>query len=177
MTPPTSRGSSWILAGFSSEGLGDVVRPRFGTIVGISDGVGDGSAEGEGVGEMEGEGVGDGTDEGDGEGSSPGSFARTGTAPTGSRATATIAKQVSRNPIARRGIDPPSLDVLRTTYGEGEGFAGYEDRSLVYQRLLRELIEAQRSVIVRLRNEGAISNDVMHRIERDLDLEETRLGS
>lgn len=65
----------------------------------------------------------------------------------------------------------------RTTDGKGEGFAGYEDRSLVYQRLLRELIEAQRSVIVRLRNEGAISNDVMHRIERDLDLEETRLGS
>jgi Na+/H+ antiporter len=54
---------------------------------------------------------------------------------------------------------------------------GYEDRSLAYQRLLRELIEAQRAVIVRLRNEGAISNDAMHRIERDLDLEETRLGS
>lgn len=32
-------------------------------------------------------------------------------------------------------------------------------------------------MIVRLRNEGAISNDAMHRIERDLDLEETRLGS
>jgi Na+/H+ antiporter len=55
--------------------------------------------------------------------------------------------------------------------------AGYEDRSLAYQRLLRELIEAQRSAIVRLRNAGAISNDVMHRVERDLDLEETRLGS
>ena len=31
---------------------------------------------------------------------------------------------------------------------------GYEDRSLAYQRLLRELIDAQRAVIVRLRNEG-----------------------
>jgi CPA1 family monovalent cation:H+ antiporter len=28
---------------------------------------------------------------------------------------------------------------------------------------------------VLLRNEGGISNDVMHRIERELDLEESRL--
>jgi hypothetical protein len=41
--------------------------------------------------------------------------------------------------------------------------------------LLLGLIEAQGDVIVRLRNEGTISNDVMHRIERELDLEESRL--
>jgi CPA1 family monovalent cation:H+ antiporter len=52
---------------------------------------------------------------------------------------------------------------------------GTEDRSLAYQRLLRELLEAQRHAIVRLRNQGVISNDVMHRIERELDLEDTRL--
>jgi Na+/H+ antiporter len=52
---------------------------------------------------------------------------------------------------------------------------GYEERSLAYQRVVRELIDAQRLAIVRLRNEGAISNDVMHRIERDLDLEDSRL--
>ena len=52
---------------------------------------------------------------------------------------------------------------------------GYEDRSLAYQRLVRELLEAQRRAIVGLRNQGAISNDVMHRIERDLDLEDSRL--
>jgi Na+/H+ antiporter len=52
---------------------------------------------------------------------------------------------------------------------------GYEERSLHYQRLVRELLEAQRRAIVRLRNEGAISNDVMHRVERDLDLEDSRL--
>jgi monovalent cation/hydrogen antiporter len=28
---------------------------------------------------------------------------------------------------------------------------------------------------VRLRNQGEISNEVMHRIERDLDLEDSRL--
>jgi monovalent cation/hydrogen antiporter len=52
---------------------------------------------------------------------------------------------------------------------------GAEDRSLAYQRLLRELLEAQRRAIVRLRNEGQISSDVMHRIERELDLEDSRL--
>ncbi|HEV8652373.1 MAG TPA: Na+/H+ antiporter [Actinomycetes bacterium] len=52
---------------------------------------------------------------------------------------------------------------------------GYEDRSLAYQRLVRELLEAQRHAIVRLRNQGAISSDVMHRVERDLDLEDSRL--
>jgi monovalent cation/hydrogen antiporter len=52
---------------------------------------------------------------------------------------------------------------------------GTEDRSLAYQRLVRELLEAQRHAIVRLRNQGVISNDVMHRIERELDLEDTRL--
>ena len=52
---------------------------------------------------------------------------------------------------------------------------GAEDRSLAYQRLVRELLQAQRRAIVRLRNQGTISNDVMHRIERELDLEDTRL--
>jgi Na+/H+ antiporter len=52
---------------------------------------------------------------------------------------------------------------------------GYQDRSLAYQRLVRELLEAQRREIVRLRNQGQISNEVMHRIERDLDLEDARL--
>ena len=52
---------------------------------------------------------------------------------------------------------------------------GYEDRSLAYQQLLRELLVAQRLALVRLRNEGVISSEVMRRVERDLDLEESRL--
>jgi monovalent cation/hydrogen antiporter len=52
---------------------------------------------------------------------------------------------------------------------------GAEDQSLAYQRLVRELLMAQRHAIVRLRNQGTISNEVMHRIERELDLEDTRL--
>jgi monovalent cation/hydrogen antiporter len=52
---------------------------------------------------------------------------------------------------------------------------GYEDRSQAYQRLVREVLEAQRAAVVALRNDGTISNDVMHRIERELDLEDERL--
>jgi monovalent cation/hydrogen antiporter len=52
---------------------------------------------------------------------------------------------------------------------------GFEDRSIAYQRLMHDLYDAQRQVLLRLRNEGRISNDVMHRIERELDLEESRL--
>jgi CPA1 family monovalent cation:H+ antiporter len=52
---------------------------------------------------------------------------------------------------------------------------GYEDRSVAYQRLMHLVYDAQRDTLVRLRNEGRISNDVMHRIERELDLEESRL--
>lgn len=52
---------------------------------------------------------------------------------------------------------------------------GIEDRSIAYQRLLRDLYTAQRRALVELRNSGEISNPVMHRIERELDLEEARL--
>jgi NhaP-type Na+/H+ or K+/H+ antiporter len=53
--------------------------------------------------------------------------------------------------------------------------AGLEDRSAAYQRLLRELLRAQRITLLELRHEGVIGDETMHRIERDLDLEESRM--
>ncbi len=50
-----------------------------------------------------------------------------------------------------------------------------EARSANYQRLRRELLEAERAAIVGLRRAGVINDDVMHRLERDLDLEDARL--
>jgi Na+/H+ antiporter len=50
-----------------------------------------------------------------------------------------------------------------------------EERSLAYQRVRRELLEAERSAVVALRNEGRIADEVMHRVQRDLDLEDSRL--
>jgi CPA1 family monovalent cation:H+ antiporter len=64
---------------------------------------------------------------------------------------------------------------LEVRAGEADGDEDYEHRSLKYQKMVREVIAAQREAVVALRNEGTISNDVMHRIERELDLEEERL--
>jgi monovalent cation/hydrogen antiporter len=52
---------------------------------------------------------------------------------------------------------------------------GVEERSANYQRLMVELLLAQRQRLIQLRDEGIIGDDAMHRIERDLDLEESRL--
>jgi len=52
---------------------------------------------------------------------------------------------------------------------------GYEERSAAYQRFRRELLGAEREALLRLRREGRISDRVRRRVERDLDLEETRL--
>jgi monovalent cation/hydrogen antiporter len=62
-----------------------------------------------------------------------------------------------------------------TLSGDLEDEDGIVDRSMAYQRLLAEVIEAQRAAILDMRNKGDISSEVMRRIERDLDLEETRL--
>jgi CPA1 family monovalent cation:H+ antiporter len=51
----------------------------------------------------------------------------------------------------------------------------YETRAYRYQKMVREVIAAQHAAVVELRNRGDISNDVMHRIERELDLERERL--
>ncbi len=57
---------------------------------------------------------------------------------------------------------------------DGDGI-DYETRSLAYQRLVRELLEAQRSAVLDLRDRGEINDDVLRRIERELDLEDSRL--
>jgi hypothetical protein len=52
---------------------------------------------------------------------------------------------------------------------------GYEDRSLAYQQVVQTVLAAQREALVRMRNEGQVSNEVMNRVIRELDLEESRL--
>jgi CPA1 family monovalent cation:H+ antiporter len=48
-------------------------------------------------------------------------------------------------------------------------------QSEAYQRLRRKVLEAERAEIIRLRNVGKINDEIMRRLERDLDLEDTRL--
>jgi CPA1 family monovalent cation:H+ antiporter len=50
-----------------------------------------------------------------------------------------------------------------------------EERSQDYQRLRRELLDAERQAVVELRRQGRINDTVMNRVQRDLDLEDARL--
>ncbi len=59
--------------------------------------------------------------------------------------------------------------------GKIEDEDGIEEGSLAYQRMMHEIYAAQRAELVRLRDERAISAEVMRRVERELDLEEQRL--
>jgi CPA1 family monovalent cation:H+ antiporter len=52
---------------------------------------------------------------------------------------------------------------------------GYEDQSLAYQQTLQHVLGAQREALLRMRSEGELSNEVMNRVMRELDLEESRL--
>jgi CPA1 family monovalent cation:H+ antiporter len=64
---------------------------------------------------------------------------------------------------------------LSAMAGEPEDGEEYEHRSRAYQTMVRAVLDAQREELVRLRDSGAISNEVMHRLERELDLEDERL--
>ena len=82
-------------------------------------------------------------------------------------------------------VRPDTLDRVRALYdyrrrrfgaiGDGDG-SEYEERSGAYIRLMYELFDAQREALVGMRNAGEISDEVRRRVERDLDLEESRLG-
>ena len=56
-----------------------------------------------------------------------------------------------------------------------EGDGKIEKQSLKYQRLRRDLLDAERQAVIELRNAGEISDEVMRLVERDLDLEVSRL--
>jgi monovalent cation/hydrogen antiporter len=58
---------------------------------------------------------------------------------------------------------------------EDDGDDEIEQGSQAYQRLRRKILEAERAEMIRLRNRGEITDDIMRRMERDLDLEDARL--
>jgi CPA1 family monovalent cation:H+ antiporter len=59
----------------------------------------------------------------------------------------------------------------------GEDGDGAEERSVLYQRLRRELLDAERMAVHALRNEGRITEEVAQRVQRDIDLEDSRLDA
>ncbi|QIN79306.1 Na+/H+ antiporter [Rubrobacter marinus] len=59
------------------------------------------------------------------------------------------------------------------SYEDGE--EDLEERSSDFQRFRRELLEAERAAVLRMRSEGKIGDEAMRNVERDLDLEDARL--
>jgi NhaP-type Na+/H+ or K+/H+ antiporter len=58
---------------------------------------------------------------------------------------------------------------------DGADDGSIEARSRDFQRLRRELLDAERAAVERLRRSGEISDEVARRVYRDLDLEDARL--
>jgi CPA1 family monovalent cation:H+ antiporter len=59
--------------------------------------------------------------------------------------------------------------------GELGALSPQQERGDAYARLRRELQDAQRECVVEMRNDGQINDEIMRRIERDMDLEDVRL--
>jgi CPA1 family monovalent cation:H+ antiporter len=86
--------------------------------------------------------------------------------------------------VAEGALLPESAERLRGAYGfrvnrfrerlDGTG-GEVEERSARFQRARRELLDAERGAVVALRNSGFINDDVMNRVQRDIDLEASRL--
>jgi Na+/H+ antiporter len=76
------------------------------------------------------------------------------------------------------------IDALRAQYGHrashdqhhGEAATDEAEQELLEHRLIRgSVIEAEREALLRMRETGALSDEVFRRVERDLDLEELRM--
>ncbi len=75
-----------------------------------------------------------------------------------------------------RGLYRFRTDRFTARFDESDDGA-IEVRSQDFQRLRRELLEAERNAVLELRRDGVISNDVWIRVSRDLDLEDQRLDA
>jgi monovalent cation/hydrogen antiporter len=87
--------------------------------------------------------------------------------------------------LADGSVRPETAERLRGALGfrrdrfrarlDDEDDGAIEERSAAYQRVMHELLDAERAAVVALRNGGVIDDAVMHRVQRDLDLETARL--
>jgi CPA1 family monovalent cation:H+ antiporter len=87
--------------------------------------------------------------------------------------------------VADGAVRPDTAERLRGAFGfrrdrfrarfDADDDGAIEERSVAYQRVMRELLDAERATVVALRNGGIIDDGVMQRVQRDLDLEAARL--
>jgi CPA1 family monovalent cation:H+ antiporter len=104
------------------------------------------------------------------------------------RLSATKAALIRLDSLAGEDWAPTEVsDHLREHYVErlhllegrtgGTSDSASETNTAAYSRLHRELLAAEHKAVVLLRDEGVIEDEVLHTIERDLDLERVRLDS
>jgi hypothetical protein len=74
-----------------------------------------------------------------------------------------------------RGLYDYRRQRFQARFDGSDDHGRYEERSADYQRFRRELLEAERATVVDLRRKGVIDDETMRRVERDLDLEDSRL--
>jgi monovalent cation/hydrogen antiporter len=83
-------------------------------------------------------------------------------------------------------IHPQTAERLRSSLGfrrdrflarldDGDD-GSIEERSRAYQGVMRELLDAERAALLTLRNDQVIDDNIVQRVQRDLDLEAVRLG-
>lgn len=75
-----------------------------------------------------------------------------------------------------RGLFGFRRERFRSRFDPGSDGA-VEERSLAFQRLMHELLRAERDAVFELRRTRRIDDQVMRRVIRDLDLEEARLDA
>src|SRR5262245_14905595 len=73
-----------------------------------------------------------------------------------------------------RGLYRFRMNRFSSRFDDGSDGA-IEEQSQAYQRLRRELLDAERAAVTDLGRSGMISGDVVDRVRRDLDLEDARL--
>jgi CPA1 family monovalent cation:H+ antiporter len=73
-----------------------------------------------------------------------------------------------------RGLYGFRINRFSSRFDEGAD-GSVEEQSQAYQRLRRELLNAERDAVTELGRSGDISGDVVLRVRRDLDLEDARL--
>jgi CRP-like cAMP-binding protein len=90
------------------------------------------------------------------------------------RRAAETLEDLSREP----GVDPHDVEWLRTELREQYREAEHVGGSVEGRRALRlQMLGAKRRMLVRLRNEEAISDEVLRTLEQELDLEAIRIGA
>ena len=101
------------------------------------------------------------------------------------REHAATAALVRLDEVANEGWPiPEHLDQMRVHYGDrvqrytkdGTAPECTAETIEVFQRLRHETLTAERLAVIRLRNDGVISDDVLHRLEHELDVEALQLG-